>query len=237
MASASCRGHFSASSLPLSTFCFSAQRLSPSPPLSLSLSSGFSFGVRDSADSATGPQARRAAGATNRRGDLTGRQPRHSVVLRSRPCLPRPWTPALLRCCPREVQWRGREPGMADEITKAQAARPGSNTIFRKIVRKEIPAKIVHADDQCLASRDISPQAPTHFLVIPKKHTSRTSAAECGDESLLGHFMTVGKKCAADLGPRKGHGVVVSEGSDGGPSLYCVHLRALGGRQMNQPHG
>uniref|UniRef100_A0A8C6D1G4 HIT domain-containing protein n=1 Tax=Moschus moschiferus TaxID=68415 RepID=A0A8C6D1G4_MOSMO len=75
---------------------------------------------------------------------------------------------------------------MADEIAKAQVAQPGNDTIFRKIIHKEIPAKIVYEDDQCLAFHDISPQAPTHFLAIPKKHISQISAAEDDDESLLG---------------------------------------------------
>uniref|UniRef100_A0A8I3N9E9 Histidine triad nucleotide binding protein 1 n=1 Tax=Canis lupus familiaris TaxID=9615 RepID=A0A8I3N9E9_CANLF len=73
---------------------------------------------------------------------------------------------------------------MADEIAKAQAARPGGDTIFGKIIRKEIPAKIIFEDDQCLAFHDISPQAPTHFLVIPKKHISQISVAEDDDESV-----------------------------------------------------
>ena len=103
---------------------------------------------------------------------------------------------------------------MADEIAKAQVARPGGDTIFRKIIRKEIPAKIIYEDDQCLAFHDISPQAPTHFLVIPKKHISQTSAADDG-RSLLAHLMAVGKKCATDLGLKKGYRMLVSGGSDG----------------------
>ena len=94
---------------------------------------------------------------------------------------------------------------MADEIAKAQVARPGGDTIFKKINRKEIPAKIIYEDAQCLAFHDISPQAPTHFLVIPKKHTSQISAADDDDASLLGHLMIVAKKCAADLGVKKGY--------------------------------
>ncbi|OPJ67516.1 hypothetical protein AV530_004520 [Patagioenas fasciata monilis] len=72
---------------------------------------------------------------------------------------------------------------MADEISKAQAARPGGDTIFGKIIRKEIPANIIYEDEQCLAFHDISPQAPTHFLVIPKKPIVRLSEAEDSDES------------------------------------------------------
>ncbi|XP_014714995.2 adenosine 5'-monophosphoramidase HINT1 [Equus asinus] len=152
---------------------------------------------------------------------------------------------AALRLLPRllpplellPVRPRGREAEMADEIAKAQAARPGGDTIFGKIIRKEIPAKIIFEDDQCLAFHDISPQAPTHFLVIPKKHISQISVAEDDDESLLGHLMIVGKKCAADLGLKKGYRMVVNEGSDGGQSVYHVHLHVLGGRQMNWPPG
>ena len=126
---------------------------------------------------------------------------------------------------------------MADEIAKAQVARPGGDTIFNKINRKEIPAKIIYEDAQCLAFHDISPQAPTHFLVIPKKHTPQISAADDDDASLLGHLMIVGKKCAADLGLKKGSQMVVNEGSDGGHSVYHVHLHVLGGQQMNWPPG
>ncbi|XP_037365306.1 adenosine 5'-monophosphoramidase HINT1 [Talpa occidentalis] len=126
---------------------------------------------------------------------------------------------------------------MADEIAKAQTARPGGDTIFGKIIRKEIPAKIIYEDDQCLAFHDISPQAPTHFLVIPKKPISQISAAEDADESLLGHLMIVGKKCAADLGLKKGYRMVVNDGSDGGQTVYHIHLHVLGGRQMNWPPG
>uniref|UniRef100_A0A8B9BAN6 Histidine triad nucleotide binding protein 1 n=1 Tax=Anser brachyrhynchus TaxID=132585 RepID=A0A8B9BAN6_9AVES len=73
---------------------------------------------------------------------------------------------------------------MSDEISKAQAARPGGDTIFGKIIRKEIPANIIYEDEQCLAFHDISPQAPTHFLVIPKKPIVRLSEAEDSDESV-----------------------------------------------------
>ncbi|CAD7676155.1 unnamed protein product [Nyctereutes procyonoides] len=117
------------------------------------------------------------------------------------------------------------EAARADEIAKAQATWPGGDRIFRKIIHKEIPVKIIFEDDQCLAFYDISPQAPSHFLVIPKKHISQISVAEDDDESLLGHLMIVGKKCAADLG------------SVGGQSVYHVHLHVLGGRQMNWPPG
>ncbi|CAM4557385.1 adenosine 5'-monophosphoramidase HINT1 [Lepidochelys kempii] len=126
---------------------------------------------------------------------------------------------------------------MADEIRKAQAARPGGETIFGKIIRKEIPAKIIFEDERCLAFHDISPQAPTHFLVVPKKPIVQLSEAEDSDESLLGHLMIIGKKCAAELGLTKGYRMVVNEGPDGGQSVYHVHLHVLGGRQLGWPPG
>uniref|UniRef100_A0A2K6SZL2 HIT domain-containing protein n=1 Tax=Saimiri boliviensis boliviensis TaxID=39432 RepID=A0A2K6SZL2_SAIBB len=94
---------------------------------------------------------------------------------------------------------------VADEIARVQVAQPGGDTIFGKIIRKEIPAKVMFEDDQ----------SPTHFLVIPKKHISQISAAEDDDESLLGRLMIVGRKCAADLGLNKGYQMVVNEGSHG----------------------
>nr|XP_033784854.1 histidine triad nucleotide-binding protein 1 [Geotrypetes seraphini] len=126
---------------------------------------------------------------------------------------------------------------MADEISKAQSARPGGETIFGKIIRKEIPAKIIYEDEQCVAFHDISPQAPTHFLVVPKKPIAQLSDASCVDEALLGHLMIVGKKCAADLGLKRGFRLVINEGPDGGQSVYHVHLHILGGRQLSWPPG
>uniref|UniRef100_A0A4X2K4Z7 HIT domain-containing protein n=1 Tax=Vombatus ursinus TaxID=29139 RepID=A0A4X2K4Z7_VOMUR len=89
----------------------------------------------------------------------------------------------------------------------------------------------------CLAFHDVSPQAPTHFLVIPKKPITQISVAEEEDENLLGHLMIVGKKCAADLGLKRGYRMVINEGADGGQSVYHIHLHVLGGRQMQWPPG
>nr|XP_058912060.1 adenosine 5'-monophosphoramidase HINT1-like [Kogia breviceps] len=120
---------------------------------------------------------------------------------------------------------------------KAQVAWPGGDTIWGKIIHEEVPAKIIYEDDQCLTFHDISPQAPTHFLLIPRKQISQISVAEDNGESLLGHLIIVGKKCAADLGLKKRYQMVVNEGSDGGQSVYRVHLHVLGGQQMNWPPG
>ncbi|XP_006000265.1 adenosine 5'-monophosphoramidase HINT1 [Latimeria chalumnae] len=117
------------------------------------------------------------------------------------------------------------------------AEKAGGDTIFGKIIRKEIPSKVIYEDEQCIAFHDISPQAPTHFLVVPKKPIAQLSQAEEADKVLLGHLMIVGKKCAADLGLTKGYRLVLNEGTDGGQSVYHVHLHILGGRQLSWPPG
>ncbi|XP_071761177.1 adenosine 5'-monophosphoramidase HINT1 [Centroberyx gerrardi] len=126
---------------------------------------------------------------------------------------------------------------MADETAKAQAAQPGGDTIFGKIIRKEIPVELLYEDDQCIVFPDIAPQAPTHFLVVPKKPIVQLSKAEESDAALLGHLMIVAKKCADKMGLSKGYRVVVNDGPEGGQSVYHVHIHVLGGRQMGWPPG
>ncbi|CAK6967079.1 histidine triad nucleotide-binding protein 1 [Scomber scombrus] len=126
---------------------------------------------------------------------------------------------------------------MADETAKAQTAKPGGDTIFGKIVRKEIPATFIHEDDQCVAFNDVAPQAPTHILVVPKKPIVQLSQAEESDAALLGHMMIVAKKCAAQAGLSKGYRIVVNDGQDGGQSVYHLHIHVLGGRSMGWPPG
>ncbi|XP_049927135.1 histidine triad nucleotide-binding protein 1 [Epinephelus moara] len=126
---------------------------------------------------------------------------------------------------------------MADETAKAQAAKPGGDTIFGKIVRKEIPANFLYEDDQCVAFPDVAPQAPTHILVVPKKPIVQLSQAEDDDAALLGHMMIVARKCAKDAGLTKGYRIVINDGPDGGQSVYHIHLHVLGGRMMKWPPG
>ncbi|KAK0140629.1 Histidine triad nucleotide-binding protein 1 [Merluccius polli] len=126
---------------------------------------------------------------------------------------------------------------MADEIAKSQAALPGGDTIFGKIIRKEIPATLIHEDDLCIAFPDIAAQAPTHFLVVPKKPITQLSKAEDCDAALLGHLMIVARKCAAQMGLSNGYRVVLNEGPDGAQSVYHIHLHVMGGRQMSWPPG
>ncbi|KAH3728067.1 hypothetical protein DPMN_054014 [Dreissena polymorpha] len=86
-----------------------------------------------------------------------------------------------------------------DEVSKAQKARPdGKPTIFTKIIEKQIPADILYEDDKCIAFSDVNPQAPVHFLVIPRKPLSGIGAAQLEDQNLLGHLLLVAKKVAED---------------------------------------
>ncbi|EDV33630.2 uncharacterized protein Dana_GF13894 [Drosophila ananassae] len=126
---------------------------------------------------------------------------------------------------------------MASEVEKAQGAAASEDTIFGKILRKEIPCTFIHEDDKCVAFHDVAPQAPTHFLVIPRKPIAQLSLAEDGDADLLGHLMLVGRKVAKDLGLAEGYRVVINNGKHGAQSVYHLHLHFLGGRQMQWPPG
>ncbi|NP_001134628.1 adenosine 5'-monophosphoramidase HINT1 [Salmo salar] len=126
---------------------------------------------------------------------------------------------------------------MSEEIAKAQVAQAGGDTIFGKIIRKEIPAKILFEDDQCIAFHDVTPQAPTHFLVVPRKPIVQLSKAEDSDAALLGHMMIVAKKCAEQIGLPKGYRLILNDGPDGGQSVYHIHIHVMGGRQLGWPPG
>ena len=110
-------------------------------------------------------------------------------------------------------------------------------TIFKRIIDKEIPAKIVHEDGHCMAFHDVNPQAPVHVLVIPKKEIISTDQLTDDDTLLLGHIYGVIRKLAKKLGLEKGYRVVTNCGSDGGQSVYHLHFHLLGGRQMGWPPG
>lgn len=110
--------------------------------------------------------------------------------------------------------------------------------LFCKIARKEIPATIVHEDDDTLAFRDINPVAPTHVLVIPRKHIVSLTDATPGDEALLGKLLLVAKRVAEQEG-RTGDGfrLVINSGPNAGQSVFHVHVHVIGGRLMAWPPG
>lgn len=111
-------------------------------------------------------------------------------------------------------------------------------TLFEKIIARDIPADIVFEDEQCLAFRDIAPQAPIHILVIPKKAVPRIGAAHSDDQSLLGHLLLT----AADIARREnidssGYRIIINNGPHGGETVPHLHLHILGGRHLTWPPG
>ncbi len=112
-----------------------------------------------------------------------------------------------------------------------------SDTIFGKIIRREIPADIIYEDNLCLAFRDINPQAPVHVLVIPKQPIAKLADSESKDHALMGHLLLTVKRVADQLGLEKGYRVVINTGEDGGQTVYHLHLHLLGGRAMSWPPG
>ncbi len=111
-------------------------------------------------------------------------------------------------------------------------------TLFEKICDKDIPAEIVHEDDLCVAFRDISPQAPVHILIIPRKALPRIDSAGKDDQALLGHLLLTAAALARTAGiADSGYRVVVNNGPEGGESVPHLHVHLLGGRQLTWPPG
>jgi histidine triad (HIT) family protein len=110
-------------------------------------------------------------------------------------------------------------------------------TIFQKIADQEISAKLIHADELCVAFHDIAPQAPTHVLVVPRKPLPRVGEASAEDQALLGHLLLTAAKLARDLGLARGFRIVINNGPDGGESVPHLHVHLLGGRALGWPPG
>ena len=112
-----------------------------------------------------------------------------------------------------------------------------SLTLFEKIINKEIPADILYEDDISIVIKDISPQAPTHLLIIPKKVIPKLSDATAEDQNILGHLMLIAGKIADDLGLDETFRLVVNNGAKAGQSVFHLHLHLLSGRPLNWPPG
>jgi histidine triad (HIT) family protein len=113
-----------------------------------------------------------------------------------------------------------------------------TDSIFAKIIRRELPADIVYEDNLALAFRDKNPQAPVHILVIPKQAIAKLSDAEAKDHALMGHLLLTAKRVAEQEGlSEDGYRVVINNGPNGGQTVYHLHLHILGGRQMKWPPG
>ena len=109
--------------------------------------------------------------------------------------------------------------------------------LFCKIVAGDIPAKKIYEDDLVVAFHDIAPQAPVHFLVIPKKHISTMNDIREEDRELAGHFLYTALRLAIELGCSGGFRVAMNCNEMGGQTVYHIHLHVLGQRQMNWPPG
>jgi histidine triad (HIT) family protein len=113
-----------------------------------------------------------------------------------------------------------------------------SKTLFEKIVAREIPAQIVFEDDLVLAIRDISPQAPTHVLIFPKKVIPRIAEATPEDHKVLGHLLLKAAEVADKVGLKQGgYRLVINNGANGGETVPHLHCHILGGRHMAWPPG
>ena len=112
-----------------------------------------------------------------------------------------------------------------------------SLTLFEKIINKEIPADIIYEDDISIVIKDISPQAPTHLLIIPKKVIPKLSDATDEDQDILGHLMLLAGKIADQLGLDETFRLVVNNGAKAGQSVFHLHLHLLSGRPLNWPPG
>ncbi len=112
-----------------------------------------------------------------------------------------------------------------------------AETIFTKIINKEIPADIVYEDDQCLAFRDINPRAPVHILIIPKKAMAQLNDAESGDRELLGHIMLTVNRVAEKEGVADAYRLVLNNGAGAGQEIFHMHFHLLAGRPFSWPPG
>jgi histidine triad (HIT) family protein len=112
-----------------------------------------------------------------------------------------------------------------------------SDTIFSRIINREIPADIVYEDDECLAFKDINPQAPMHILIIPKKSVARLADAEKDDQRMLGHLMLKASEIAEQQGYGDAFRLVVNNGAGAGQAVFHLHLHILGGRPLSWPPG
>ncbi len=111
-----------------------------------------------------------------------------------------------------------------------------ADCLFCKIVKKEIPSKPVFEDDSIYAFHDVNPQAPTHVLVISKKHIPGVAELHPEDEALAGRFIVRARQIAEEL-KLKSYRLVFNQGAEAGQSVFHIHLHLLGGRRMHWPPG
>jgi histidine triad (HIT) family protein len=113
-----------------------------------------------------------------------------------------------------------------------------SDCLFCKIVKREIPSSIVYEDDRVLAFNDINPQAPTHVLVIPKRHVASLDELAAGDDAIVGELVRRAALIARERGiAAGGYRTVFNTNRDAGQTVFHIHLHLIGGRAMSWPPG
>jgi len=110
----------------------------------------------------------------------------------------------------------------------------GEETIFTKIINREIPADIVYEDELCIAINDIAPKAPLHVLVIPKKPIPRLVDATAEDQALLGHMMLISAEIARRAGTEEAFRLIVNNGENAGQSVFHVHIHILANKKFSE---
>jgi histidine triad (HIT) family protein len=106
--------------------------------------------------------------------------------------------------------------------------------LFCRIASKELPSKIAHEDDRVVAFHDISPQAPVHILIIPRKHIASLNDLSADDTELLGHMFSVARNIAQESGvAQKGYRTVFNVNADAGQTVFHLHLHVMGGRKLS----
>jgi len=111
------------------------------------------------------------------------------------------------------------------------------DTLFGKIINRQIPADIVYEDELCLAFRDVNPQAPVHILLVPKQPLDMLSNAASTDQALLGHLLLAAGKITRELKIDGAFRLVINNGKEGGQAVFHLHLHILAGRKFRWPPG
>ncbi|MCH1416097.1 MAG: histidine triad nucleotide-binding protein [Gammaproteobacteria bacterium] len=111
-----------------------------------------------------------------------------------------------------------------------------TDTIFTKIINKEIPANIIFEDELCIIIEDISPQAPLHYLAIPKKEIIGVSDLDCNDNDIMGHLMLTIKKQMQNINVSN-YRLVINNGSEAGQTIFHLHIHILANRTLGWPPG
>tara|TARA_B100001013_G_C24439467_1_gene375085 strand:- start:72 stop:413 length:342 start_codon:yes stop_codon:yes gene_type:complete len=111
------------------------------------------------------------------------------------------------------------------------------DTLFQKIINREIPAEILYEDDKSLVFKDINPVAPIHFLIIPKRQIEKAADVTQEDQSLMGHLLFVASKIAKQLGVEDAFRLVVNNGKGAQQTVFHLHIHFMAGREFTWPPG